>query len=92
MSKLIRIERTIAKYSINNEKIISEEIIAIPIETLISIVTPRDDDPELFGGYPLDENQLSEINDHLKNKLAFNFSVYYYVLECTGIYDNNLGD
>jgi hypothetical protein len=29
---------------------------------------------------------VSEINNHINNKLVFNLDLYYYVLECAGIY------
>jgi hypothetical protein len=87
MSKLIRVERTIAKYNIDDEEIISEENIdSVSLDVLLSIVTAKVDDPLLYDGYILNENQLSEINNYLNNKLTFNFEMYYYVLECTGIY------
>jgi len=88
MSKLIRVERTIAKYNIDDEDIISEENIdSVSLGVLLSIVSAKDDDPLLYDGYILNKNQLSEINNYLNNKLTFDFDLYYYVLECAGIYD-----
>ncbi len=88
MSKLIRTKRTIATYSIRDEHIVSEENIdSVSLEFLQSIVHPRDDDSQLTEGYILDENQLVRINGQLENKLTFDFNSFYYVLECTGIYE-----
>ena len=44
MSKLIRIERSIAKYNIADEHIVSDENIdEISLDKLLSIVTPKKD-------------------------------------------------
>jgi hypothetical protein len=92
MSNLIRTERSIAKYNISDEHIVSEDIIDdIPLTTLLTIVSPRDDDPLLYEGYVLTETQLTELNNHMNNRLVFNLITYYYVLECAGIYDNVKG-
>ena len=91
MSKLIRVERSIAKYNIAYKDIISDENIdEISLNILLSIVTPNEDDPLLYDGYVLNEKQLLEINNHLNNKLTFDFNSFYYVLECAGIYDYNI--
>ena len=88
MSKLIRTERTIGTYSLRDEHIVSEENIdTVSLEFLQSIVHPREDDSQLIEGYILDENQLEKINGQLENKLTFDFISFYYVLECTGIYE-----
>ncbi len=91
MSKLVRIERSIAKYNIADEDIVSDENIdEISLDKLLLIVTPKEDDPLLYDGYVLNEKQLLEINSNLNNKLTFDFNTFYYVLECAGIYDYNL--
>jgi len=51
------------------------------------IVKSKEDDPLLYDGYVLTEEQLFEINNLLVNKIKFDFHLYYYVLECTGIYE-----
>jgi hypothetical protein len=86
--KLIRVERTINIYN-NDDNTPVKEINAdvIPFNTLKKIVIPKEDDPLLYDGYVLDANQLKAINNFLKNKIAPNFVLYFYVLECTGIYD-----
>ena len=92
MNNLIRVERSIAKYNINDEHIVSEENIdSISLKFLLSIVTPSDDDPLLYEGYILSEKQLMELNNHCNNKLVFDLDSYYYVLECDGIYDYTKG-
>ena len=91
MSKLIGIERSIAKYNIIDKHIVSEDNIDdISLDNLLLIVTPNYDDPLLYDGYVLNEKQLLEINSHLNNKLVFDSNSFYYVLECTGIYDYNI--
>ncbi len=88
MRKLLRTERTIAKYNISDEHIVSEyNIDDITLDILLSVIIPKDDDPLLYEGYVLTENQLIEINSHLKNRLHFDLINFYYVLECSGIYD-----
>jgi hypothetical protein len=91
MSKLIRIERSIAKYNIADEDIVSEDNIdEISLDKLLLIVTPKEEDPLLYDGYVLNEKQLLEINNQINNRLVFDFDTFYYVLECAGIYDYNI--
>ena len=84
--KLIRIERTINIYNENNE-LIKEINIDIPIKKLKNIVLPKEDDPLLYDGYVLSREQLENINSHIKDKILPNFESNSYVLECTGIYN-----
>lgn len=84
--KLIRIERTLNIYTKANE-LIQEISIDIPFDTIIDIVSPKDDDPLLYDGYILDEEQLSQFNKVLKQKIEIDSNRYFYVLECTGIYE-----
>ncbi len=86
--KLIRTERSVAYYNVVGEDIVGEyNIDSISFEELSKIVIPPIDDPELIEGYVLNEIQLEKINDHLINKIIPEYRLYYYVLECTGIYD-----
>jgi hypothetical protein len=89
-SKLIRIERYISYYHItgDDEKMIAEiDINIIPLESLLTIVTAKDDDPHLYSIYHLNQTQLDQINNLLPKKIVFDFSKYEYHLECGGIYE-----
>jgi hypothetical protein len=88
--KLIRVDRSVVVYLVEKEKIYLEIPISdISLEELKSIVTPKEEDPFLYDGYELTENQLNRINDFLENKIVSDFKLYYYILECEGIYDWN---
>ena len=88
LDKLERVERSLNIYSNENKDLIEEiNIDFLPLEKLKSIVTPRDGDSLLYLGYILDEEKLKSINDALGGKIKPDFKLYYYVLECTGIYN-----
>ena len=87
LSKIIQIERTIGIYRNDDDGVEEEIVIDISLEDLKSIVVAKDDDPELYEGYILNDQQLEQINTHLENKIIPDFNLYYYVLEATGIYD-----
>jgi hypothetical protein len=56
------------------------------LSKLIEIVTPNEDDPELYDGYQLDVNQLNEINQLIKNTIQINPNESYYLVSA-GIYN-----
>jgi len=87
MDKLEKVERTVNIYSKETKDEVEEVSIDIPLEKLKSIVTPKDGDPLLYRGYVLDVEQLREINDELAGRIKPDFKLYYYVLECHGIYN-----
>ncbi len=87
LNKLERVERAISVYRNNDEKLIEEIDIDIPVEKLRTMVIPRDGDELLYMGYVLDEDQLKLFNAELGNIIKPDFSLYYYVLECHGIYN-----
>ena len=87
LEKIIQIERTIGIYQNSDDEVVEEIVISIPIETLREIVPPNADDPDLYEGYVLTEEQLSKLNAHLEKKITPDFTTFYYVLEATGIYD-----
>ncbi len=87
MDKLERVERSVNIYDKTTRDEVEEISIAIPLEKLKSIVTPRDGDILLYQGYELDSQQLKAINDELIGKIREDFISYYYVLECHGIYN-----
>lgn len=62
----------------------------IPLDKLKSIITPKKGDSLLYLGYILEKSQLEELNKKLSNILAFDFSRYFYVLECHGIYKRRI--
>ena len=94
--KLIRVERTINIYTKNVDEPLEEinidhieeiNIDDIPFERLKEIVLPKEDDPLLYDGYELDENQISAINYYLQVRIVPDFKIYNYILVCGGIYD-----
>ena len=87
LDKIIQIERSVNIYRNKDDEVVEEIVIDIPLATLKEIVTAKEDDPELYEGYVLEEQQLEKINQLLENKIPPDFNLYYYVLEATGIYD-----
>lgn len=86
--KLIRIERAIVVYKNQGDEAIEEiNIDDIPFETVIKIVTAKPDDPLLYDGYHLNNEQIEKLNTYLYKKINYNPELNYCILECTGIYD-----
>jgi hypothetical protein len=86
--KLLKTERSINSYHIQSKNVAEEyNIDEIPIEILFQIVEPNADDPLLYEGQVLSREQFEKINDILAEKIIPDFNLYYYVLECSGIYD-----
>lgn len=87
-AKLLRVERTINIYNKADNTFLKEiNVDIIPFNILKTIVMPKNDDPLHYDGYALSLNQIEEINKFLKEKIIPNFSDFFYVLECSGIYD-----
>jgi hypothetical protein len=88
-NKLISIERTINVYNNEGDELIEEHNIdEIPFEQLKAIVVPKEDDPLLYDGYVLTEDQLKALNNIMKdNKIMPDYTTCFYVLECSGMYD-----
>ncbi len=85
---LLRTERIVKYYNNFNEEIVGEyNIDEIPVEALLNIVIPKPDDPLLYDGRILSREQFEKINDILTEKIIPDFNLYYYVLECSGVYD-----
>lgn len=77
--KLLRIERTICCYLKNGDELLWEiNADNIPFERLREIVPPNEDDPLLYDGYELDENQIASINAFLEKEIIPDFKVYNY--------------
>ena len=88
LNKLERVERSINIYGNVDKKLIEEISIDIPIEVLRDIIKSSDRrDSMLYLGYVLDRQRLEEINNKLGEVIQPDFNKYYYVLECTGIYN-----
>jgi len=87
LDKIVKIERSIRIYLNNDNELVEEIIIDIPLEKIKEIVVPPEDDPELYEGYILNEEQLGKFNQLLENKITADFSQFFYVLEAAGIYD-----
>lgn len=87
LEKIIQIERSINIYRKSDDEVVEEIVISIPLEKLKEIVTPKEEDPDLYEAYILEEIQLEQINGLLEKKIPPDYSQFYYVLEATGIYD-----
>lgn len=88
MKQPVRIEREIVSYDNEREEPVEYcNIDLIPFEEIISIVVPKADDPGLSEGYPLTNEQVIAFNKALSGNINIDFKKYYYVLECTGIYE-----
>ena len=87
LDKIIQIERSVNIYRKEDDEALEEIIIEIPLETLKEIITPKEDDPQMYEGYLLNEEQLAKINALIETKIVPDFNENYYVLEATGIYD-----
>lgn len=87
LDKLEKVERSINIYDSKTEDLIREIDIDIPLERLKNVVAPKEGDPLLYRGYILDAKQLEEINNDLGGIIKPDFNLYYYVLECHGIYN-----
>lgn len=87
LDKLESIERTINIYTNGTEELVKEIDINIPVERLKNVVIPEDGDSLLYRDYLLDRKQLDELNNDLGGIIKADFDLYYYVLECHGIYN-----
>lgn len=85
--KQLAIERSIGVYPNDEDERLYDVILNIDTETLKSIVKPNDDDPLLYDGYILEEPQLQKLNKYTSELISLDFSKYYYVLQCLGIYE-----
>ncbi len=57
----------------------------IPFEKLLEIVVPRKDDPLLYEGYILNENQLRSIQTLLKQHISIDLKTFTYTLVCASV-------
>ena len=87
MDKLQKVERSLNIYTKKAEDLVKEIDIDLPVETLKTIVVPKDGDPLLYLGYELDQKQLEAFNKILGSKIIPDLDSYYYVLECHGVYN-----
>jgi hypothetical protein len=85
--KLEKVERTISIFKRKHEELVEEITIDLPVEELRNIITPKEGDTMLYLPYVLDSEQLKSINNLLGGKINIDLEVYYYVLECNGIYN-----
>jgi hypothetical protein len=87
LDNIVKIERSINIYRNSDNELVEEVIIDISLEKIKEIVLPSEDDPELYEGYILNEEQLGKFNLLLEHKISADFSQFFYVLEAAGIYD-----
>jgi hypothetical protein len=86
-NKLVKVERAINVYDKETEDITEEYGIEITLEALTQIITPKKDDPLMFDGYVLNEDELNKLNSYMNKKIKPDFKCYYYVLESYGVYN-----
>ena len=88
LNKLIKVERTINIYRCTDNSFVEEiDIDVVPFEILKKIVESKEDDLLLYDGYIVDVKQINQINKFVNNKIVPDFITFFYVLECSGIYD-----
>ncbi|KAA0991027.1 DUF7683 domain-containing protein [Dyadobacter aurulentus] len=76
----MKIKRVIFVYDKTNEDLIDEILIDISIESLKSIFTPYEDDPNLIMSYDITEEQTSQLQ--LFKSIDFDFLNNIYQMEC----------
>ena len=86
-AKLSGVERYINIYKHNDDKYELETGIDIPLEKLLEIVPPKEEDPLLKEAYELSEDQMVAINGFLEKPIPLNFEDEYYILLAGGIYE-----
>ena len=69
------------------EEIDEIEVDFIPLDVLKTIVTPNNDDPFLYYGYPLDPDQINKLNLLIGYRISVDHDLFEYALECYGIYE-----
>lgn len=87
--QVLKTERYFNIYRNSDEDKEREILLNIPFETLLAIVSPKDDDPLLYEGYLLNEEQVAKMKSLMDESFLIDFEKYFYVLECVGIYDFN---
>jgi hypothetical protein len=84
---LIRVETFIEEFNLDTNEINAEfNIDEIPLKQLQVIFECSDGDEELYLCYEIDKNIASQINEHLKVSINFDFSKYSYGLQRHGEY------
>lgn len=87
LEKIINIERSVNIYNNKDSELVEEILIELEVEKLKEIVVPNENDPQLYESYVLTPPQLEKINQLIPDPIEPDFSVYFYVLEATAIYD-----
>ncbi len=85
--KLQGVERSLDIYRNSDEHLVKKFDIEIPIEILREIINPKQGDFMLYLDYILDKLQLEKLSKALVINIQPDFDLYYYVLNCTGLYD-----
>jgi hypothetical protein len=90
--KLLKTEGTINVYKKTKSKSLGETVYeinidSIPLNFLLETVIANPDDPLLYGGYVLSEEQIIKLNTYLQTPIIPNLKSLEYCLECYGIYD-----
>lgn len=86
--KLLRVERTIVTYRLTDNASLKQiSLDSFEFDQQVQIVPLKEDDPLLYNGYELTPYQVEQFNLILPAPIFPNFGLFFYVLECTGIYE-----
>lgn len=89
--KLIGVNRVLGVYRRSDDEFISEIPLSLSLTQLKEIVTPSPpDDHKLYWPYKLTFDQVVKIIALAEISINFDNELFFYVLECEGIYDWNL--
>lgn len=86
-SKLLSVNRSLNIYDRTKKSLLNEIPIVLSLEEIKQIVEPEPDDPLLYSGYLLTEEQLKHFSSKLNEKIVVDLQSKYYVLEAIGVYD-----
>jgi hypothetical protein len=87
MKMLIKVERSLNIYRKSGNNSESEFLLDIPFEIITTIVASKEDDPLLYDGYILNEEQVNQFAIRIGQKIIVDLNEYFYVLECAGVYE-----
>ena len=76
------VRRVLSFYDMNSDELADEIDLSVPIETLKTIIVADDDDPALYGVYPLDRNQFLEFQKLIPMLSHYDFKIFYIYYEC----------
>jgi len=86
--KLIGVDRVLEVYRRSDDELVSEIPLSLSLTQLKGIVTPEPfDDYNLYRPYELTFEQADKLINLAEISMNFDYELFFYVLECHGIYD-----